>query len=58
VLAPLMVGTLADATSLKAALWVVPVMLVLAATGLTLLRRAQVRASGAPGTAVAPSCSQ
>jgi hypothetical protein len=58
VLAPLTVGTLADATSLKAALSAVPVMLVLAATGLTLLRRAQVRASGAPGTAVAPSCSQ
>src|SRR5918997_2254921 len=40
VLAPLTVGTLADATSLKSALWVVPVMLVLAAAGLTLLRRA------------------
>jgi fucose permease len=58
VLAPLTVGTLADATSLKAALGVVPVMLVIAAAGLTLLRRAQTRASGAPGTAVAPSCSQ
>jgi hypothetical protein len=40
VLAPLTVGTLADATSLKSALGVVPVMLVLAAAGLTLLRRA------------------
>ena len=40
-LAPLTVGTLADATSLKSALWVVPVMLVLAAVGLTLVRRAQ-----------------
>jgi hypothetical protein len=58
VLAPLTVGTLADATSLKAALGVVPVMLVIAAAGLTLLRRGQTRASGAPGTAVAPSCSQ
>jgi fucose permease len=34
VLAPLTVGTLADATSLKAALGVVPVMLVIAAAGL------------------------
>jgi MFS family permease len=41
VLAPLTVGTLADATSLKSALWVVPVMLVLAAAGLILVRRAQ-----------------
>jgi len=39
-LAPLTVGTLADATSLTAALGVVPVMLVLAAAGLTLVRRA------------------
>jgi hypothetical protein len=39
VLAPLTVGTLADATSLTAALAVVPVMLVLAATGLTLVSR-------------------
>jgi MFS family permease len=38
-LAPLTVGTLADATSLKAALGVVPVVLALAATGLTLVRR-------------------
>ncbi len=39
-LAPLTVGTLADATSLTAALAVVPVLLVLAAAGLTLVRRA------------------
>jgi MFS family permease len=39
-LAPLTVGTLADATSLTAALGVVPVVLVLAAAGLTLVRRA------------------
>jgi hypothetical protein len=39
-LAPLTVGNLADATSLRAALGVVPVVLVLAATGLTLVRRA------------------
>ena len=36
-LAPLTVGTLADATSLKAAMGVVPVMLVLAAAGLALV---------------------
>ena len=41
VLAPLTVGTLADATSLKAALWVVPVALVLAAAGLVLVCRAR-----------------
>jgi MFS family permease len=58
VLAPLTVGTLADATSLRSALWVVPVMLVLAAAGLILVRRARTRASGAPRTAVAPSCSR
>jgi fucose permease len=57
-LAPLTVGTLADATSLKAALGAVPVMLVLAAAGLTLVRRARTPASTAPGTAVAPSCSR
>jgi MFS family permease len=39
--APLAVGTLADATSLTAALGVVPVVLALAAAGLTLVRRAQ-----------------
>jgi MFS family permease len=48
VLAPLTVGTLADMTSLKAALWVVPVMLVLAALGLTLVRRAQTPANATP----------
>jgi MFS family permease len=40
-LAPLTVGTLADATSLTAALAVVPVVLALAAAGLTLVRRAR-----------------
>jgi fucose permease len=39
-LAPLTVGTLADATSLTAALGVVPVVLALAAVGLTFVRRA------------------
>jgi MFS family permease len=38
-LAPLTVGTLADATSLTAALGIVPVMLALAAVGLTLVHR-------------------
>jgi MFS family permease len=57
-LAPLTVGTLADATSLKAALGVVPVMVVLAAAGLTLVRRARTPASPAPETAVTRSCSQ
>jgi MFS family permease len=50
-LAPLTVGTLADATSLKLALAVVPVMLVLAAAGLTLAHRARTQPSGAPETA-------
>jgi MFS family permease len=49
-LAPLTVGTLADATSLKAALGVVPVVLALAAAGLTAVRRAQTRASVGPIT--------
>jgi MFS family permease len=53
-LAPLTVGTLADATSLKAALGVVPVMLLLAAAALTLVRRARTQPSGAPKTAGAP----
>jgi len=44
-LAPLTVGTLADATSLTAALGAVPVMLVLSASGLTLVRRARTPAS-------------
>jgi fucose permease len=57
-LAPLTVGTLADATSLKAALGAVPIMLVLAASGLTLMRRARAPASAAPGTAGAPSGSR
>jgi MFS family permease len=39
-LAPLTVGTLADATSLTAALGVVPLALALSATGLALVRRA------------------
>ena len=54
VLAPLTVGTLADATSLKAALVVVPGFLALAAVGLTLVHRAQTRATGAPRTAELP----
>jgi MFS family permease len=41
VLAPLTVGTLADATSLKAGLAVVPVVLALAAAALTLVVRAK-----------------
>jgi fucose permease len=44
-LAPLTVGALADATSLTAALAVVPVALACAATGLTLVTRAQARVS-------------
>jgi MFS family permease len=47
-LAPLTVGTLADATSLTAALGVVPVMVALAAAGLLLVRRARTPASAAP----------
>ena len=47
-LAPLTVGTLADATSLKAELGVVPVLLVLAAAGLTLVHRARIRVTAAP----------
>ena len=38
-LAPFTVGALADATSLKAALGAVPVVLALAAAALTLVRR-------------------
>ena len=38
-LAPLTVGTLADATSLKAALGIVPVLLLLATGGLVAVRR-------------------
>ena len=46
-LAPLTVGTLADATALTAALGVVPVVLALAAAGLTLVRRSARRARSA-----------
>ena len=42
-LAPLTVGTLADATSLKAALGVMPAFLVLAGVGLMLVHRARIR---------------
>jgi predicted MFS family arabinose efflux permease len=56
VLAPLTVGTLADATSLTAALAVVPAALAVAAAALTLVHRARTRASSAPGSA-APSAS-
>jgi len=48
-LAPLTVGALADATSLKAALGVVPVMLALAAVGLVLVRRTARSAVVSPG---------
>ncbi|HJY43290.1 MAG TPA: MFS transporter, partial [Propionibacteriaceae bacterium] len=51
VLAPLTVGTLADATSLKVALGVVPVMIALAVVGLTLVGRIRARASNPPVTA-------
>ena len=50
-LAPLTVGSLADATSLKAALGVVPVTLALAAGGLTLVRRGGIRAGDAADVA-------
>ena len=46
-LAPLVVGTLADATSLTAALGVVPVVLGLAAAGLVVVVRGRTRASEA-----------
>jgi predicted MFS family arabinose efflux permease len=45
-LAPLSVGTLADATSLKAALSVVPALMALAALGLLAVRRHQPTAMG------------
>jgi MFS family permease len=54
-LAPLTVGTLADATSLRAALGVVPAALALAAVGLTLVNRARPRTRSAPETAVPTS---
>ncbi len=41
-LAPFTVGTMADATSLKTALGVVPLLLVLAAAGLMVIRRAAI----------------
>jgi fucose permease len=47
-IAPLTVGALADATSLKASLGVVPIMLAVAAAGLVLVRRARTRATDAP----------
>jgi fucose permease len=55
VLAPLTVGTLADVTSLKIALGVVPVMVVLAAAGLTLVARTRARESDSNEGAGAPS---
>jgi MFS family permease len=48
-LAPFTVGTLADATSLRAALGIVPVALVLAAVGLALARRARPPVRSTPG---------
>jgi MFS family permease len=51
VLAPLTVGTLADVASLKIALGVVPVMVVLAAVGLVLVARTQARESDPNETA-------
>jgi fucose permease len=44
-LAPLTVGTLADAASLRAAMAVVPVMLVLAGLGLALVNRGRIKAT-------------
>lgn len=46
--APLTVGTLADATSLKAALGLVPVTLILAAVALTLVSRTSTQSTSAP----------
>jgi len=56
-LAPLTVGALADATSLKAALAVVPISLALAAAGLTAVHRAR-NPRHAPAPAIAPSRSR
>ena len=53
-LAPLTIGALADATSLTAAFAVVPVMLALAAAGLTLVTRAAQPRAGVPRGAVIP----
>jgi fucose permease len=55
VLAPLTVGTVADATSINAALGVVPVLVALAAAGLILVGRTGTRATGARETAEARS---
>jgi MFS family permease len=52
-LAPVTVGTLADATSLRAALAVVPVLLVLAAIGLAVVSASRKRAVGPPSTGAA-----
>jgi len=49
-LAPLTVGTLADATSLKTGLTVIPVLVALAAVALGVVRRARTRA-GTPASA-------
>src|SRR5215218_8801016 len=51
-LAPLTVGTLADATSLKLALAVVPVMLMLGAVGLAFAHRARTQPREAPKTVI------
>jgi fucose permease len=53
--APLTVGALADATSLKLALLVVPVMLLLAALGLAAARRARRRVAREAAAAVDPA---
>jgi MFS family permease len=50
-LAPLTVGALADATSLAAALAIVPVALALAAVGLTLVCRSRPRRTAGRGSA-------
>jgi MFS family permease len=54
-LAPFTVGALADATSLKGALVVVPLLLVLAAAGLALVHRARSRARTPRAESLAPS---
>ena len=56
-LAPLAVGALADATSLTAALGIVPVALALAALGLAFVQRARTRAGRASAQAAVPSSS-
>jgi fucose permease len=57
-LAPLTVGPLADATTLTAALGVVPVLLAFAAAGLILVGRAPSRVIGARRTSVPPPCAR